>query len=291
MGRLVSGSGVVCAALLAACNVLTGADSFSAEPGALEQPDVSAPKADAASGTTGSSGSPGTSTRPHGPSTDTDAGMTSLPPDEGGIDAASEAAAALPTFDDPFARPDGLLGNGWIAKTSGAFMLVGGGAQQSTGGIYRNLFNSRPASENALDVLVQVTVTFPVATADPCLFARIQPGSDVVNHFVAYSVYPDGANNLYVSRDDGSVFVDQGSSVISPPLVVGQSYRLSLQVTGESPVHLVGTLSQLDGTVLATITANDASGKRIATPGSVGFGSSASIGGRWDDFKRITLSP
>jgi hypothetical protein len=289
MGRLVFGSGVACAALLAACNMLSGADSLTAEADALEQPQVSAPKADASSGATGSSGSSGTSTRPHDPPADTDGGMTSLPPDEGGIDAASEAAAALPTFDDPFARPDGLLGNGWISKTSGAFMLVGGGAQQSANGIYRNLFNSRPASEDALDVLVQVTVTFPVATADPGLFARIQPGSDVVNHFVGYSVYPDGANDLYVSRDDGNVFVDQGSSVISPPLVVGQSYRLSLQVTGTNPVHLVGTLSQLDGTVLATITANDASIKRIATPGSVGFGSSVSVGGRWDDFKRITL--
>jgi hypothetical protein len=62
-------------------------------------------------------------------------------------------------------------------------------------------------------------------------------------------------------------------------------------VTGENPVHLVGTLSQVDGTVLATIIANDGSAKRIATPRSVGFGSSASVGGRWDDFKRITLRP
>jgi hypothetical protein len=64
-----------------------------------------------------------------------------------------------------------------------------------------------------------------------------------------------------------------------------------LEVTGTNPVHLVGSLSQLDGTVVATITANDASTKRLATAGSVGFGSSASVNGRWDDFKRITLAP
>jgi hypothetical protein len=284
---LVFGTGVAFAALLAACNMLSGADGLSAEPYAVEQPQVSTPPS-GSSGTSGTSGSSGTSTRPHDPPA-TDAGVTSLPPDEGGIDAASEAAAMLPTFVDDFARADGQIGNGWLQKTGGAFALNAGAVKQTQSGIYRNLFNSRPAPENALDVLVQVTVTFPVSTADPGLFARIQPGSDVVDHFVAYSVYPDGANDLYVSRDDGNVFVDQGSSVISPPLVVGQSYRLSLEVTGTNPVHLVGSLSQLDGTVVATITANDASAKRLPTPGSVGFGSSASVNGRWDDFKRITL--
>lgn len=288
MGRLVFSGGVACAALLAACNMLSGADSLTTEPDALEQPQVSAPPP---SGSSGSSGSSGTSTRPHEPPGATDAGVTSLPPDEGGIDAASEAASTLPTFLDDFARPDGMIGNGWIEKTSGAFALQNVAVQQSQSGIYRNLFNSRPATEDTLDVLVQVTVTFPVSTADPGVFARIQPGSNVNNHFVAYSVYPDGANDLYVSRDDGNLFVDQGSSVISPPLVVGQSYRLSLQVTGTNPVHLVGSLAKLDGTVLATITANDASGKRLATAGSVGFGSSVSVPGRWDDFKRITLPP
>ena len=73
--------------------------------------------------------------------------------------------------------------------------------------------------------------------------------------------------------------------------MVGQSYRLSLQVTGTNPVHLVGSLSKLDGTVVAAITTNDATGKRITRAGSVGFGSSAAIGGRWDDFRRVTLPP
>ena len=34
MGRLVVGSGSACAALLAACNMLSGADSLTAEPDA-----------------------------------------------------------------------------------------------------------------------------------------------------------------------------------------------------------------------------------------------------------------
>jgi hypothetical protein len=287
MGRLVVVGGFACVALVAACNMLSGADGLTTDPAGIdESQQTSAPP----SRPDASSGSDGTSTRPHDPPADTDGGVvTTIPPDEAGVDAASEAAAMLPTFTDDFSRPDGTLGNGWIMKTPSAFSLAGGAVQQNQGGIYRNLFNSRPASEDALDVLAQVTVTFPVMTADPGLFARIQPGSDVTNHFVAYSVYPDGANNLYVSRDDGDVFIDQGSSVISPPLVPGESYRLSLQVTGTNPVQLTGSIAHLDGTVIATITANDGSAKRITTPGSVGFGSSASIPGRWDDFKRITL--
>lgn len=286
MGRLVFTGSMAFGALLAACNVLSGADGLTSEPDGVEQPQVSSPPG--SSGTSGT-GDTADAARVHDPPSASDGAVTPLPTDEAGIDAASEAAAALPTFLDNFARPNGDIGNSWIQKTAGAFALVDGTVQQSQGGIYRNLFNSRPASEDVLDVLAQVTVTFPVTTADPGLFARIQAGSDVVNHFVAYSVYPDGANDLYVSRDDGDVFVDQGSSVISPPLVVGQSYRLSLQVTGTNPVHLVGSLSLLDGTVVATITANDASDKRITTAGSVGFGSSASVNGRWDDFKRVTL--
>ncbi|MDB5213307.1 MAG: hypothetical protein JWO86_1234 [Myxococcaceae bacterium] len=288
MGRLFFGTGVAFATCVAACNMLSGADSLSSGPDAIEQPQTSGPPAP---GPSSGPGGDGTSARPHD-LPGTDGGVTTLPPDDGGIDAASEAAAQLPTFVDDFARTDGPIGNGWIEKTAGAFALSAGAVQQSQMGIYRNLFNSRPASEDALDVLVQVTVTFPVATADPGLFARIQPGSaTTANHFVAYSVYADGANDLYVSRDDGNAFVDQGSSVISPPLVAGESYRLSLQVTGTNPVHLVGSLSKLDGTVLATITANDASAKKIATAGSVGFGSSVSVPGRWDDYKRITLAP
>jgi len=287
MGRLVFAGGFACVALVAACNVLSGADSLTADEAAAdESPQTSAPPSSESDGSAASSDP----TRPHEPLSAADAGAPmTLAPNEAGIDAASDAAAMLPTFSDDFSRPDGTLGNGWIEKTAGAFSLVGGAAQQNQGGIYRNLFISRPAAEDVLDVLAQVTVTFPATGADPGLFARIQPGSDVINHFVAYSVYPDGANNLYVSRDDGTMFIDQGSSVISPPLLVGQSYRLSLQVTGTDPVQLVGSIAHLDGTVIATITANDGSTKRLTTPGSVGFGSSASVGGRWDDFKRVTL--
>lgn len=101
----------------------------------------------------------------------------------------------------------------------------------------------------------------------------------------------DGPADLYVSRDNGNAFTDMGSSFISPALTVGQSYRLSLQVTGANPVHLVGSIAALDGTVLATITADDGSGRRISSAGSVGFGSSAALNGRWDDFKRVNLAP
>lgn len=85
------------------------------------------------------------------------------------------------------------------------------------------------------------------------------------------------------------MFTDMGSSLITPPLVAGAQYRLSLQVTGDTPVHLVGSIAKADGTVLATITANDGSAQRFVTAGSVGFGSSVAMNGRWDDFRVILL--
>src|SRR5207237_10629479 len=101
MGRLVLGGALACAALVAACNMLSGADSLTAGSDPLEQPQTSAPPPP--SGSIGSSGvDSGASARPHDPATD--AGVTTLPPDEAGIDAASGAAAALPTFIDAFGR-------------------------------------------------------------------------------------------------------------------------------------------------------------------------------------------
>lgn len=285
MGRVHIGVALAGAALLAACNALSGADGLSVGPAGVDEAEIGVPT------TSKSDASTGEPSRPHDTAT-TDAGSPPPDLDSGGIDAASEAAAQLPTFLDTFSRADGTpIGNGWVEKSPGKFALVNGAVQQKQTGIYRNLFVSRPAFENVTDVLLQTTVTFSASTADPCLFARIQPGSEVTNTFYGYSVYADGPADLYVSRDDGSAFTDMGSSIISPGLTVGRSYRLSLQVTGTNPVHLVGSIAALDGTVLATITANDGSNKRISSAGSVGFGSSAALNGRWDDFKRVTLAP
>ena len=74
-------------------------------------------------------------------------------------------------------------------------------------------------------------------------------------------------------------------------MAVGIPYRLSLQVTGSNPVRVVGSISTLDGNVVAAITGNDTSDKRITAAGSVGFGSSNTLGGRFDDFRRVTLPP
>ena len=283
--RLALGVGIASLGLLA-CNMLSGADGLVAETTSAES-DVGVPR--------GSAGTSGSSGHDHTPPTGTgtppgSSGSSGGVIDDGGIDAASEAAASLPTFTDDFNRPDTTsVGNGWVEKTPGAFPVVAGAAQQSQTGIYRNLFVARPASENVLDVLVQATVMFPNTMADPCLFARIQPASIQKDRFVGYSVYPDGPDYLYISRDDGQMFNDVGSAAISPALVPGMSYRLSLQVTGANPVHLVGSISKLDGTVIAAITASDSNAKQITVAGVVGFGSSVAGGGRFDDFRRVTL--
>ncbi|MDB4937186.1 MAG: hypothetical protein JWP87_4158 [Labilithrix sp.] len=290
MGKLVLGAAAASVALLVACNALSGADALSTDPSSGDT-EITPPETTAAGASSGGT----TTTEPparlgHEPPPATD-DAAPPPPVDGGFDAASEAATTLPTFLEDFARADGPLGNAWIEKTAGKFAVKTGAAQQSATGLYRNLFASRPASENALDVFVQATITFPVDKADPCIFARIQPGSEVLDRFYAYSAYPDGAGNFYVSRDDGTQFVDMGSAIIAPPLVVGESYRISLQVTGTSPVSLQGALTKLDGTVVAAISASDGSAKRIVTTGSVGFGSSGALNGRWDDFMRVTLAP
>jgi hypothetical protein len=51
---------------------------------------------------------------------------------------------------------------------------------------------------------------------------------------------------------------------------------------------LEGTLSALDGTVLQTVTAVDASPARLTAAGTVGFGSGTK-GSRYDAFRRVTL--
>ena len=278
--------------LLAACNVLTGSDGLSTRPAGEAQPELASPipSTSGASGSSGTSGASGPTARDHAPAPDASSSGSPGTSDAAPDDAGTSVDAGPPAFADDFQRPNGTLGNGWITKTAGTFSLVNGAAQQSQTGIYRNLFVSRPSAENVRDVLVQATVTFPTMTSDPCLFARIQAGSDVKDRFLGYSVYPDGANNLYVSRDDGAAFTDMGASLITPPLVAGAQYRLSLQVTGDTPVHLVGSIAKTDGTVLATITANDGSAQRFVTAGSVGFGSSVAMNGRWDDV-RVRLLP
>lgn len=275
MGRYVLGSAVAGAVLLAGCNMLSGADALSSGVGEDDAEITSPRRGDASSNET---------SRAHDAPLDGDA--AGEPPDDSGVEPPSDAATAVTPFFDDFARPNGALGNDWLVSTPATFALVNGAAQQNSTGNYRNLFVRRPADEDVRDVRVEGVVTFSVANADPCLFARLRADG---TGFHGYSVYPDGAGDLYVSRDDGAQFVDMGGSQISPPLTIGEHYRLSLQVTGTSPVQLVGSIAKLDGTVLASIRANDGSAKKITASGSVGFGSSSAMNGRFDDFRRSAV--
>ena len=274
--------GAACVAAVAACNALSGADALSTDPTGASEPELTAPGASSS----GSSGSSGATGHDHPSASD---GGSSSGSSGTSVDAAVDASG--PTFVDDFMRPNGTVGNGWLEKTAGALSLVNGAVRQGSTGIYRNLLVARPSAENVRDVLVQVTISFPALDADPGLFARIQTGSEIKDRLLGYGVYADGANDLFVSRDDGTAFADLGSSIITPALEPGAQYRLSLQVTGDSPVHLVASIAKLDGTVLAAITTNDGSGKRFTSAGSVGFGSSVAKNGTWDDFRRVTLLP
>jgi hypothetical protein len=292
MARGVLTVGMACALLVAgaaatACNSLSGVDGLSTDTSADSQMEPPRNDAPASSASSGHDHDPDATGTPSGnpPAADDDAGTVA--------DAASEAGMTLPTFTDDFNRADSMLvGNGWVEKSPGKFPIVSGAVQQNQNGIYRNLFVSRPASENVHDVLVQATVTYANEMADPGIFARIQAQSAQQDQFVAYSMYPDGAADFYISRDDGN---DNGADIgyvaIAPPLNPGTQYRMSLQVSGANPVHLVASITQLDGTVVVSLSTSDSSAKQITAAGSVGFGSSAASGGRVDDFKRVTLAP
>lgn len=268
-----------------ACNAITGADGLSAAaagdeasivPSRGDGPDADTDPGGRHGGTSSSSSSGGTSTAP-------DADLF----DPGG-DAGADGAPPVDLFTDDFGRGDSAsIGNGWSEKTN-AFSLVAGAVEQATAGSYRDLVVRRPTSEDALDVEIGVAVTHSVKEGDPGIYARMQPASDAPGQLVSYTfyVYVDYA---YLDRDDGDTGTELASLAISPPIELGQKYALVLRVAGTDPVMLQGVVKNAGGAVVATLNAQDASGKRITAPGAVGFGSGDATGARFDDFHRIVV--
>jgi len=270
---IVVGAGVAALAAFAACNLVTGAAAVEYEAEGDAAPELSA-----------------TRDGGHGQTMGSDASVA---------EPAADARVDAPSFPEPGAFVDDFertsastLGNGWIEKTAGVFSLVDGAAQQSDagGGSYVNWFASRPAAEAARDVTVSVTVSVTDDDSDPCLYARMAPASSRLDELYSYTLYPSGLTKLYLDRDHGGDFANLAGVTISPAMVVGETYVLSLTVTGTTPVSIRGSIATLAGVGLAEIAQTDASPVRIQTPGSVAFGSSKARRARFDDFRRSPVT-
>lgn len=284
MGLFARSARLVAFGAACACNAISGADGLATDPAGDESsvvPSRNRHDPGSSSGDTSSS-----SSSSGAPTTAPDGGTT----DSGGIGIAPSPDAPPigggTAFFDPFERPDGpAIGNGWTEKVD-EFSLLGGAVRQTGIGSYRNQLVRRPAVEDALDVAISVHVTHDKVDGDPCLYARMQPASDTAGQLVSYTFYAY-FDIAYLDRDDGSTGTELASKAISPPLPSGVKYSLSLKVTGTNPVVLVATVKNAAGTVVATLDAQDASAKRIATAGGVGFGSGDADGALFDDFRRV----
>lgn len=270
--------GVACA-----CNAITGADGLSADPGNDESSVVpSRNRHDTGSSSGGGSSSSSSS----GGTVDPDGGQ---PLDgggttDGGSDGAPIGGGTTPFF-DAFERPDSPApGNGWTEKVD-KFALAAGAVHQNALGSYRNLLVRRPSSEDALDVEISVDVTHDKVDGDPCLYARMQPASNTAGQLVSYTFY-SYFDYAYLDRDDGDTGAELASQAISPPLPTGSKYSLTLRAVGTNPVMLTATVKNAAGNVVATLTTQDGSAKRITTAGGVAFGSGDAEGALFDNFRR-----
>ncbi len=193
-------------------------------------------------------------------------------------------------FSDDFERSDGALGNGWFAKHP-SLAIFGGEAHQSA-----NLSNADALalhSDSLLDTEIAASITLgDEAGSWHALFARAQePLSSEPGHINAYML---GFNAVQVFvgvyKRDASGGIGPGGclSTFSTSLVVGQTYRAILRVSGRDPVALEAAVLRTDGSLIGGVRCDDSGPYRIVTGGRSGFGS-GSRNTRFDEFTLRTL--
>jgi len=205
------------------------------------------------------------------------------------------------TFSDNFDRADNAaLGNGWLEKTAAAWVLMGGRAdkQITPSGDYRNNLAYRPAGEDRLNV--EAIMEFrPEASplGYPSIVTRLQQATvNTNNGFDGYMMFMDSSNTLCViarQRADGNYETRLAQFNLGTALVQGNTYRMRLSTSGTTTVSLLGTVEQLNGgiwTVIGSASANDTSGQRISTAGSVGFTGYIEDAYSFDNFSRVDLN-
>lgn len=265
------------AAMSIACNALTGADELSAQAQASSRWGADAGKDDGddedepsakapASGTTGgSTADAGTAAN----ATTTDAGTPSN------------------AFLDDFGRANGALGNGWVERTAGTYVLNAGLAVQNAERSLPKAITLRPTSEAALDVEVSVVVRPAGQTPDPGVYARMQPTS--ATELSGYGFFLSSPSDATIEREDLSAPTPLGGFTLSPPVANGESLRLVLRVTGTDPVRLAALVVDGAGNMRGSATLTDASPARVTKAGVVGFGGQFGLGTRFDDFRRALV--
>lgn len=138
-------------------------------------------------------------------------------PDGGSVDADSairdtsvgDAGAAdtgLLAFVDPFARPDGPIGNGWIEKSPGTFAIVNQRVSVRSASAYRDAIVYRPPGEDIGDVEVsQVVDVTTISGTYAQIHARVRSQTvaqkGMLDSYLLY-VFAD-SNKVMLSRTRG----------------------------------------------------------------------------------------
>lgn len=265
-------------------------DSDTATDGTTTQQGTSTTEPDppSSSSTTDQNETSGETT---GPTTTTGPATDGTSSSSGGSE--SSTGSSVEMWADDFDRADSpTLGNGWIERTPGSFGLAQGRVVfEGEPVAYQDAVFYRPFDEALLDLELSIEFTHVGAFdfSTPQLHARIQedslgPKEQSINAYIVYLSQPD---EIQVSRIEGDVFALTGSADIEPPLVAGQTYRLSLRVTGTDPVAIVGSVEGLEGdmwTLIQTALLTDTGETRITEPGSFGASGSNSVTFEYDNF-------
>ncbi len=212
--------------------------------------------------------------------------------------AVTAAGPANAQFFDDFDRADSAaIGNGWLERNPVAFEIVGNevSKQPSSGG-YRDTVVYRPASEDLLDEEASFEFTLTSgAPGFPQILTRLQSNTVATGNVLdGYMIYVNNSNTTAVlGRQRGSAFVTSLAQInISPALNTTDTYRLRLRSTGTNPVELAGFVERMNAggwEVIGQATFSDASGARIESPGSAGFGGFREASYNFDNFERVDL--
>lgn len=237
------------------------------------------------------------------PPTTEGGGSTPHPEAGGGMEGGTDGGAPGPdgatpgTFSDDFARPDGPVGNGWSEKVGGTFRLVGGRVRMASGN-HQSLVLTRPAGEDVRDVQASVEVVYtstaPGSSTDAYVLARIQrPTLATPEMLDGYAGYIGDYAALRIGRSRGPGITTISDTPI-PRVDRNHVYRVTLRVTGTSPVSIYAEVAQRDpeGTVwtrIAEAQVDDTAGDRVQGAGTVGLASDTVAVCEIDGFLRTNL--
>jgi hypothetical protein len=190
---------------------------------------------------------------------------------------------AAPTFVDTFDRGISILGNGWTEKNPGTFAISSQHVIRTDyTRDYRDSLASRPVSEALADVEVSIEFTVGhLPPGYPQIHARVQSATIATpNTLDGYLLFIDGTDGTGLMTAD--ITRQHGTSLppplvtfaLSPPLALGNTYRLRFAVSGASPVKLDGFVELQSGTAWSTIgmvSTTDSGVTAVVQPGVVGF--------------------